>query len=98
LRGLSGRVQIILQMLRQLLPQRKAKLLETINYLIYFKYLTLSLTKQFTNPLAFKTSLVTLLHTMSHEPEVKATDMEEDMIKKVKEISMNAVKDYKQEK
>jgi len=35
---------------------------------------------------------------MSHEPEVKATDMEEDMIKKVKEISMNAVKDYKQEK
>lgn len=35
---------------------------------------------------------------MSHEPEVKATDMEEDMIKKVKDISINAVKEYKQEK
>ncbi|EAS05429.2 cytoplasmic dynein light chain 2 (macronuclear) [Tetrahymena thermophila SB210] len=35
---------------------------------------------------------------MNHEPEVKATDMEEDMIKRVKEIAINAVKEYKQEK
>lgn len=32
---------------------------------------------------------------MSQEAQVKATDMEEDMIKKVKDISLNAVKEYK---
>lgn len=29
------------------------------------------------------------------EPIIKATDMEEDMIKKVKETSMIAIKDFK---
>ena len=39
-----------------------------------------------------------IIEKMNHEPEVKATDMEEDMIKRVKEIAINAVKEYKQEK
>jgi hypothetical protein len=36
--------------------------------------------------------------TVPLEPIIKASDMEEDMIKKVKDISLAAVKEYKQEK
>ncbi|EGR29513.1 hypothetical protein IMG5_154340 [Ichthyophthirius multifiliis] len=35
---------------------------------------------------------------MNIEPQIKATDMEEDMVKRVKEISLSAIKDFKQER
>lgn len=81
-------------MLRQVPPKRKTKLLKRLIILFILNISLFLLKFQHLKTL----SLAIILHTMSHEPEVKATDMEEEMIKKVKEIAMNAVKDYKQEK